>query len=145
MNNLWLYVATRWQHITVAALCGLSRLLHLIQINCAKMFEQETQLQENKCLINEIYFINKSSTDKNPFPLFHKFHYFLLVLLSALMTWTSLFALSYISRIFPDTLSIDVSYKLRKPSWLTSHRRSASVVNWAAPLLSPSPGHGRGR
>ena len=145
MNNLWLYLATRWQHITVAALCGLSRLLHLIQINCAKMFEQETQLQENKFLINEISFINKWSTDENPFPLFHKFHYFLLVLLSALMTWTSLFALSYISRIFPDTLSIDVSYKLRKPSWLTSHRRSASVVNRAAPLLSPSPGHSRGR
>ncbi len=42
------------------------------------------------------------------------------------------FALSYISRIFPPALSIDVNCKVCKPSWLTSHRRWASVILGAA-------------
>lgn len=44
------------------------------------------------------------------------------------MTWVLLLVPSYISRMFPHTLSLDVNCKLCKPSWLTSHRRSASMV-----------------
>lgn len=58
------------------------------------------------------------------------------MLLSTLMTWTLLFALSYISRIFPCALSIDVKCKLCKPSWLTSHRRFASMVPRTVTFLS---------
>lgn len=48
--------------------------------------------------------------------------------LSTLMTLDLSFCPKLHNRIFPCALSIDVNCKLCKPSWLTSHRGSASVV-----------------
>lgn len=142
VNNPWLCVATRWQYKAVAACpsCCLSLQSFILWAKTLKPTNNKKQFINN--IINEMSSSYRTSSSRKLFPLFFKFHYFLFMHLSTLMTWALLFALNYISRIFPCALSIDVSCKLCKPF---SHWRSASVVEQGCSLFFPSMGNSRGQ
>lgn len=103
--------ATRWQYITIVTKCGLSKLVPFIIICNAWICEQKHNKKSKLEYENEISV--SDVTNKKLFPLSHRFH----LLLSTLMTWAMHFVVSYISRIFPCALSIDVKSKMCKLSW----------------------------
>ena len=138
MNNLQHSFPTRWQYeATISFNLFLFKLLAFLFSPKIKSVKNNNNKitkplwrEKNNLNSYEISISSRPPFINELFPLFHEFHYLLLMFFSTPLTWASLSALSYIMRIFPLMHSLLMWTKVCKSSWLTSHRSSASLLFW---------------